>query len=170
MNAAASPRTAELPMAFTPREFVRGALMAWAWFLILSTVFFIPLFFVWFWFPAMYTVPFSLAALMIGSIPAYALGLALRGIAAVPVHLAAFTVFGLIVGVATTSVALPLLGMGSSTWGEALLSLHSLAVILAATVAVPLGWWHTARRALHPSSEASPAQAGPDELFEEDVR
>ncbi|MFJ6651989.1 hypothetical protein ACIQLJ_04225 [Microbacterium sp. NPDC091313] len=171
MSVAASPRSDEHPMGFSPGEFLRGALLAWVWFLALSTLFFLPIFFIYFVYALLYTVPFSLAALVVGALPAYGLGIALRAVTRVPVHLAAFAVFGLLVGVATTAVAIATMGLDGQGWGYGSLSAPALATTLAATIAVPLGWWQSARRALRGdrSSVSEPTHSGPDELVEDAI-
>lgn len=94
-----SPRSDSEPMRFTRWEFVRGAIAAWVWFLVLhQLLLLIPLAGYGLW--GLYaTVPWSIGVLLIGSPAALALGWAMRRQPKVPLHLLAFAAFGLILGV-----------------------------------------------------------------------
>jgi len=152
--ATSSPRTAAEPMAFTPWEFWRGAIHAWGWFLVISTVAFVPVFFVWALYAFLTTVPWSIGALVVFSPVAWAMGRLLRRIPRLLPHVLAFTLLGAVVGVVTTVVAFHTPGSGltpenfGSSWPIILV------VCVSATIAVPLGWWISARRALRADADA----------------
>jgi len=117
-----SPRTVELPMAFTAWEFIRGALIAWvvfnlsaplvilAWGLLQTAIrgggvqawASMPIVVVY---TPMFAAPWSLGALLlIGAPMAFLLGTALRRISYRAIHLAAFGGLGLAVGAMTMIV------------------------------------------------------------------
>lgn len=148
-----SPRTVSEPMAFTGVEFMRGALYAWLWFLVFSTVAHLPVAGFFVFFVLFTTVPWSMAALFIGSGFAYGLGRCLTRRRSLLLHASLFTVFGACVGLVTTRLAIfsPTSGLNEST------SYSIVAVCIAATIAVPLGWWQTASRALQ-RDRAQPAR------------
>ncbi len=169
----ASPRSVKLPMAFSGHEFLRGALAAWGYFLILitpGTVVYVvvlnvtdayhfpeymtqfpaaQLYFVVVAVIAAYVivVPWSMVGLLLGATVAYGLGMALRRTDKLALHVAAFTFLGLVVGVATSvlgaSVYPNSAGLTSLTNLEAVVIYSALAA-----VAVGLGWLFTASRAL----------------------
>lgn len=172
-----SPRTAALPMAFTGREFFGGALAAWGYFLALiapATVAYLVMIIVLdvggvpeylMQFPtvlAIYAiaiiaayiviVPWSIAGFLVGASMAYAIGLSLRRTSNFALHVAAFTILGLIVGIATST-----LGAILFTGAVALTSPTSLVAIaiysLVTAVAVPLGWLFAASRALRSDAD-----------------
>jgi hypothetical protein len=160
----ASPRTSEQPMAFQFGEFARGALIAWGWFLLLSlpalviaavisawetasgaydgwlntiglTIFF------WVIYGGFFVLAWSIGALLLGAPLAYLLGFLLRGVAGIRIHLAAFTLFGIGLGIAvacTTPLPTEILPWPNTT----------TPFVLAAGIAIPVGWHRTARRAL----------------------
>ena len=149
-----SPRTDAAPMAFTAGEFIRGAIYAWLWFLLFSTLAIVPIGGVMSWIALIYTVPWSVGALILGSPLAYGLGLFLQHNPSIPSHAASFTAFAALIGIVTTSLAAfaPWSGLqGSLNAGYTSLI---VAVCVSATIAVPLGWWQTARRALRHDQNA----------------
>lgn len=135
-------------MAFTFREFARGACVAWVWFLLFSTLASTAIFHWGALIALMYAVPWSLAALLIGSPLAYGLGRVMRSIASVPGHLVVFTAFGAVVGISTTTIAFTAPWSDLSGDGMSAVSVPAVAMWIAATVAVPLGWRFTSKRAL----------------------
>lgn len=135
-------------MAFTFREFARGACRAWLWFLLLSTLASTAMLHWGALVALMYAVPWSVAALLIGSPLACALGWMMRRTASVPRHLVAFTAFGAVVGIGTTTVAFAAPWSDLSGDGMNAVSVPAVAMWIAATVAVPLGWRFTSKRAL----------------------
>ncbi|GAB3609207.1 hypothetical protein GCM10027414_13320 [Humibacter ginsengiterrae] len=123
-----SPRTADLPKAFTFGEFSRGALTAFLVFQPMGMVIALVSGAIVPWglppgstsniwaaavssaaigliFGAVYGLPFSVAALLVGAPLAYLLGLSLRRVRADAVHLMAFALFGLVLGALTTTAA-----------------------------------------------------------------
>lgn len=148
-----SPRTDAAPMAFTAREFLRGAISAWGWFIVFSTVAHIPLAGYYFWLVLFFIVPWSLGALLVGSPLAYGLGWGMRGIPSVPVHAAMFALFGAVVAITTTALAVLLPGLSLGGLSVANYAFSITAVCVASAVAVPLGWWQSARRALRRDRE-----------------
>jgi len=159
-----SPRTPEQPMAFTVGEFKGGVFRAWGWFLLFSLPAFlfvpsglgwngvygnpvesllmgIPLALVVFLpigFPLV-VLPWSIAAVILGSPFAYILGISLRRVRALWVHVAAFTVLGVAISVATAAIAVIT---------EFIPAPAMVGFVLASGIAVPLGWYRIARRAL----------------------
>lgn len=154
-------RTPELPMAFTFDEFAGGAWRAWWTF---SWVFPIAfslanlagsllttepqwvanaingslyvLLFGYIW-----EIPWTLAGLaLVGGPCAWLLGLALRRVRSLRVHLAAFGLLGLVVGALMASLAGTIMGLGPIS------AVPSGALV--AGVAVPYGWYRAAKRAL----------------------
>lgn len=145
---ATSPRTDDRPMAFTTGEFWRGAVYAWFWFLIISTAAHTPVLFTMTPVVLWFTIPWSAGALLVGALPAYALGRGLQTNGSFKIHATAFTVFGAVIGMATTAVAL--FAPWSSLAGpNAAVYWIPVAIVCAASaIAVPLGWYQTARLAL----------------------
>lgn len=170
---ALSPRTPDLPKAFTFAEFVRGALTA---FLVFQPMGMIIAFVsgaivpwglpsgstsnIWaqaalfgliaLVFGAVYGLPFSVAALFVGAPFAYLLGWALRRVRLDAVHLIAFTLFGLVLGLLTMSGA----DMAMGAIGGSALQLpdlsdmpHDVAFYCASGVAVSLGRLAALRKA-----------------------
>jgi hypothetical protein len=143
-----SPRTPELPRAFTSGEFWRGAYRAWVWFapfafaisLVTGMILSLPGTLGFMILAALFGAPTSVAALFLGSPCAYLLGHTLRRCGRDGVHLTAFSIYGLIVGFATIAAFQAVFLPGQ--W--AILIPYAIA----AGVAVPLGWWKTSRRAL----------------------
>lgn len=158
-------------MRFTRWEFVRGAIAAWVWFLVLhQLLLLIPLagYGVW----GLYaTVPWSIGALLVGSPAALAVGWAMRRQPKVPLHLFAFAGFGLILGVVATALALWLPAWGLPGNGFADMRLPAVIVAASASAAVAVGWWFTARRALAADRDVPSAAPGrsQDEAYEDSL-
>ncbi|GAA3903079.1 hypothetical protein [Microbacterium invictum] len=144
------PRTAAEPMAFTQTEFLRGALSAWLWFLLLDiSVYGIIFFPMGAAVAAMFAVPWSAAAVAVFAFPAWLLGRALRRRARVAVHVAAFAALGVVVGVITTATYL-VVATGrleiDSFFGSPLWVVN----VAASAFAMVLGWRRGARAVLRP--------------------
>lgn len=168
-------RTPELPMAFSAWEFIRGALLAWLAFLLLAPIMFMlavavigvasfgdfVVSAVLFGLMGVITIfPWAIAALIVSSPLAFLLGQSLRRVTSISVHLLLFAAFGLLLGVVSAAVATPLINLSDappSEYGESILdSLHFvIGAVLASTVAIPLGWWLTARVALRADARRS---------------
>lgn len=141
-----SARTRTEPINFTRSEFVRGAIAAWAWFLVLHQIALIPL--GGYGLLALYvTLPWSIGALLLASPVAYVLALGLRTQPRVGWHLVAFAALGLVVGTIATAMALLLPAWGIPSDGS-VPTWCGVVVALSAGPAVALGWWHSARRSL----------------------
>ncbi|GAA4193440.1 hypothetical protein GCM10022288_27270 [Gryllotalpicola kribbensis] len=145
-----SPRTAELPRAFTLGEFVRGAGLALLWFQPLVAIsgvigslsdggsdieyaFVIPV----------AGLHLSVIATVLGSPAAYAVGFALRRQGRDAAHLAAFVLYGALVGI----VMLEAMGI----YGQSELPFPwdtTFIYGIPSALAVALGWWTTSRLAL----------------------
>jgi hypothetical protein len=154
------------PMAFTRAEFMRGAVAAWVWFLVLHSAMFsiwIGIYVVVAW---SVTLPWSLLALFLGSPLAYLLGKALRSQRLIVVHLTAFTLLGLTLGAATATAAL-LVGWGFPPGQASDYTVMAVAVVACAGAAVPLGWWWTVRRARATDHSKSTKRIDPDAAFED---
>jgi hypothetical protein len=166
------PRSDSEPMTFTRSEFLRGAIAAWVWFLILHQVALLFPLVGYGWFALYATLPWSVGALVLGSPFAYVLGLRLRKQSRVAWHLVAFTVLGLIVGTTATLLALWLPAWGIPSHSE-YGALDTPAVLVAASAgpAVALGWWHTARRALAADrgETVGRQRSDPDAEFEDSI-
>lgn len=164
-----SPRTAAEPMAFTWREFRRGALTAWGVFNVLAPVVIAALTVVIesptgsagaavyvLVFAPLLLVPISFAALVVLGAPlAYALGRGLRRTASEGAHLAAFVALGAVVGATAGAIVLTAFRLEWSPW----------AILLCAAVTafpVAFGWWHARRRALQDDAGApDPSPSAP---------
>ena len=143
------PRTDSASMDFMTEEFIRGALAAWFWFLGISTLALAPVLTLMVLVVPIYSVPWSLGALLVGSPIAYAIAKGLRNVSSVAVHMIAFGLFGAAVGIAT---------MWAATWAAGPLSLEEclatflslpyLVMVAAASISVLLGWRRGARRIL----------------------
>jgi len=166
-------RTTEHPMAFTAWEFIRGALLAWLFFVLLAplavtigmtnpasitaTFAYLPMILI---IAPLYAVPWSAGALLALGVPlALVLGLLLRGVASVRLHLICFAALGAFVGGVTTVVQLwsrtipqpgvTYYGDQPSVWDLLPGSVPLLVSMqLITAIGVTLGWWITARRAL----------------------
>lgn len=162
-------RTSALPMAFSAGEFIRGALLAWLVFMLLAPIMFMvavaiigaPASVGDFLFSAVFIalmgaftiLPWAVGALAIGSPLAFLLGRSLRRTGRISVHLLLFTAFGLLLGLVSAAVAVPVIDAADvdtgGYWEGVLAVLHFVVgAVLASTIAVPLGWWITARLAL----------------------
>lgn len=137
------------PMDFSTEEFIRGALAAWLWFLGISTLALAPMLQLMVAIVPLYSVPWSLGALVLGAPIAYVIAKGLRKVSSVAVHLVVFAVFGAGIGFAT---------MWAASWAAepfsieegfaSFLSLPHLVMVASATIAVVLGWRRGARRIL----------------------
>ncbi|QAY61197.1 hypothetical protein ET475_15225 [Microbacterium protaetiae] len=158
-------RTEEEPMSFSRSEFLKGALAAWLWFLVIhQALLLVPT--GGYGFVALYlTLPWSFGALVIGSPLAFSLGQALRRQRRSWVHIVAFAFFGLIIGVLTTALATWLSGE-STQYGWFLFA--SLTAV-SACPAVVLGWWHAARHARKSDSEKATKAADIDAEYEDSL-
>lgn len=150
-----SPRTASEPMAFTRTEFWQGLTSAWLWSLPLLLVPWAVFLGYYAVVAVLYIVPWSVGATLAFGAPAYFLGRVLRRIPRVPVHLTAFAVLGAVVGAATTGVLFVVDPSLRQAMGAMILTVN----VAGSALAVTVGWWRTARRALR--AEARPALAEP---------
>lgn len=166
-------RTPKQPMAFTPDELLRGGGTVWLIFVLLLSAAVL--------FsavassvrngvgltdldPWLLTVPIVVAifagipagiVMVFGMLGVRPLATALRRVRSVPVHLAVYTSLGLLIGalylcVATGGNVFRI--VDSPPWG-----FLTVSPALAATVAVPLGWWLTMRRARRDDARAARA-------------
>lgn len=155
---ALSPRTSAEPMAFTVDEFLRGAIVAWLWFIGLSTI-------VWFivspaiaLVAAVFSLPWSIGGLLAFLLPARVLGWSLRRVATVWVHVVAFAVLGVAIGPVMTIVFSSLTSSsGYDSW-----SMTMIVNLLASACAVPLGWSHAYRRGVRNDQGRTPTRASTD--------
>lgn len=147
-----SPRTAAEPMAFTAREFWWGAFSAVRWFSLASLLMCLVM---TFFGESPYAIAFLLYALPVSVLialvemlvwagPAWALARSLRRVPSEPVHLAAFAVLGMAVGVSTILV----LNYSITGGFDLSLSLVLSVFAVAAAIVVPLGRFRARRRAL----------------------
>jgi hypothetical protein len=152
------PRTDELPMAFTPWEFIRGALATYGFFLAISAG-------VWIWtligslVALYYVAPFGFASLVfVGAPLALLTGTLLRRETRTGVHLLWHGLVGLVAGGAGVLFALCIVGP-SDIWSfsaphlpdfSLLAPVWILAVMeaLFTVGAAMLGWRYTSRKAL----------------------
>lgn len=88
-------------------------------------------------------LPTSILAPLIGMLPAYFLGKALRRVRDERIHIAAFAVLGLVIGVGTVVAFTAVVGLGPEQMSHVWILL-----VLAAGVAVPFGQFAAVRRAL----------------------
>lgn len=156
-------------MNFTRPEFVRGAIAAWVWFLVLHQIALIPL--GGYGLLALYvTLPWSIGALLLASPVAYVLALGLRTQPRARWHLVAFAALGLVVGTIATAMALLLSAWGIPSDGS-VPTWCGAVVALSAGPAVALGWWHSARRS-HATDRGDAIQregGDPDAQFEDSI-
>ncbi len=138
-----SPRTDAEPMAFTRAEFWSGAVSAWMWFVPLAMLPWVVMLGPYSPVALLYIVPWSLGAVVVFFVPAFVLGQALRRQPRVPVHLVAFAALGLLIGASTTAVVFAVDGHLGETAGSTVLAVN----LAASAIAVPTGWWRSARRA-----------------------
>lgn len=152
-------RTPRQPMAFTTDELLRGGMAAWVIFLILLTgataavgidsairyggdgwlIAVIPI-------VLLVAGPISGIVMVFGVMLARPIGYAMRGVGSIPVHLLVYSILGIVVAL----LYLTVVSGGRpfeflSFYGFGLFSLHPA---ISAAIAVPAGWWWTARRAL----------------------
>ena len=163
MSERTGPRTADLPMAFTPWEFARGALITYALFLGFTAV-------VWFWLSpiigiigALWAAPFALIALvLVGSPLALLAGVLLRRHRETLAHLVTHGVVGLVSGCAGIVIFLSLTAETSiyeyraphapdwtqldGVWWVAPIE------VLITSAAAMVGWRITSRKALNADS------------------
>ncbi len=168
-------RTPQQPMAFTPDELLRGGGTVWLVFVLLLSALVIvsavtssvlngadltDLG------PSLLIAPFVVAifagipagiVMVFGMLGVRPLATAMRRVRSIPVHLAMYTSLGLLIGalylwVATGGNVLRVVDY--LPWG-----LPFVSPALAATVAVPLGWWLTMRRARRDDARALRAVA-----------
>ncbi|MFS0714706.1 hypothetical protein ABC195_12540 [Microbacterium sp. 2P01SA-2] len=145
---ASSPRTTAEPFAFTRSEFWSGAGRAWLWtaFLLIAV-----------WaistggigiVAALFILPASVVALAIGAPGAYVLGRLLRRSPHVPIHLAIFAAYGVLVSVVVTA-AYSLVTMTPTTGLAAVLESSWLLIVNGPVTAIGLAgaWFVTAKRA-----------------------
>ena len=147
-------------MAFTPGEFLRGALIAFFAYPLWGTLVMgalllpadpidvlrsLPLVLLYLTAIAM---PWMIGALLIGLAPAWFLGRALRRKPRKAVHIAAFALLGAVIGAATLIVALAVGGL------PPIAPEVFIAQVAAGAMTVTTGWWMTARWALQPRRRA----------------
>ncbi|WP_314647648.1 hypothetical protein [uncultured Microbacterium sp.] len=163
-------RTPQQPMAFTPDELLRGGGTVWLIFvLLLSAAVLVsavassvlngasPTDLD----PWLLTAPIVVAifagipagvVMVFGMLGVRPLATAMRRVRSIPVHLAVYTSLGLLIGALYLSVATGgsvFRVVDSPPWG-----FLTVSPALAATVAVPLGWWLTMRRARRDDARA----------------
>ncbi|CAH0202862.1 hypothetical protein SRABI121_02531 [Microbacterium sp. Bi121] len=141
-------------MAFSRAEFFRGAIASWLWFIVVHQLCLLLTMGGYGVVVLSLTLPWSFGALLIGSPLAYLIGRALRGERRRWVHELIFGLFGLVVGVLTTALAVWLTGDGlgdPAGWWP-------IAAIMAASAcpAVVLGWRFGARETRGPETRRRP--------------
>lgn len=168
-------RTPQQPMAFTPDELLRGGGTVWLIFVLLLSALVVvsavtssvlngadltDLD------PSLLIAPFVVAifagipagiVMVFGMLGVRPLATAMRRVRSIPVHLAVYTSLGLLIGMLYLTVATGgnvLRIVDYLPWGFLFIS-----PALAATVAVPLGWWLTVRRARRDDARALRAVA-----------
>lgn len=186
-----SPRSAENPMAFTPGELWRGAGFAWCAFMILLAGGFLIAMVVdmvrestgpeaqfidvelmltmnVFLFMMVLLVGGAIGIVVaaVGALVTHFLGRALRRIRPVPIHLLVYGALGAIIG----GLAVWIMRFDEGAFWT--VPPYTWIIALSATLAVPLGWWISARLALRPDHRAADplTQLGDDERFEDSVR
>ncbi|NYF28391.1 MULTISPECIES: hypothetical protein [unclassified Microbacterium] len=179
MSPRPSPRTTEQPMAFSRREFWRGAVATWitfnALFLLvttvvlaimsrsLQTVFSILILVAWF--QLLFVVATSALATVIGSGAAFVLGRLLRTTAGMRQHLIAFAGLGLVVGGVVIAVVGTWPANMTGEFGSLLTNITepyiALPLLGMSAVSVAHGWYWTASRALSedPAPQSPVAEA-----------
>ncbi|MGW8483822.1 hypothetical protein ACWGJP_11855 [Microbacterium sp. NPDC055903] len=171
-----SPRTAAEPMAFTRDELLSGAVRAWGLFVGLFTLgLLLRLLTIGgsdlasgMWFVAIVS---GYALMIAAGVSAFAtaamvplvwvLGRALRSVHRLVVHLVVYMALGVLMAVAAYALA--------QVITDGMLDLAT-STALAAAIAIPLGWWLTARAALredHGGARRARAAQHPDEAFED---
>jgi hypothetical protein len=156
-----SVRTPEAPRAFTPSEFWAGAGLALLFFQPLAALVSLvwgPAAVVFAVYAAMFGIPMSIVAALVGSPPAYLLGRSLRTQSRDAVHLAAFGAYGLVLSWLALHGFAAVSSIGqvvdTSWWQFSVLDLYDVA----GAAAVALGWWATSRRALRRDRRAADAE------------
>lgn len=185
-----SPRTAKEPMAFTRDELLRGAFCAWGIFMALMLGSLTT------WILAASTARSSLSttswqcvvgfllmvgipAVLVGGVSsllvmalglpvAWSLGRALRRVAALEIHLLVYSALGVVIGAAAVVVLSSSPFPGDVTaepigWTVAV----AVVVALPAAVAVPAGWWLSARSALRENRWSAKRGRDADAEFED---
>ncbi|MBO9626748.1 MAG: hypothetical protein J7484_10275 [Microbacterium sp.] len=162
-----SPRTAAEPMAFTNDELMRGGLWAWAYFLLLLVLGMgvlsgltaidsssadpgtaVTSFLLFAVVALIIGAPVSLILMPVGVMLAKPLGHLLRRTRRMSVHVVVYAALGAAVGFGYIAIF-----RGDRLWAPlAIWDGIILVPAIAVAVAVPLGWWHTARRALDEDS------------------
>ena len=177
-----SPRSAERPMAFTYGELARGALIAWGAFVVLLLIaFFVPTLMIPGALTGQYVLSsllvmtsviiiygglFSFVAMLVGSPLAWLIARTLTRVRAIPVHVAIFFLLGAVIGV----LAILVLGLVFPNSVDGIQWPISALIIVPAALAVPFGWWRSARRALRKDRGAHRPRvtnADPDALYED---
>ncbi|WP_292768856.1 hypothetical protein [Microbacterium sp. UBA3486] len=166
MSSRPSPRTAEQPMAFSWREFWRGAVATWitfnVLFLLVTTlvltimsrslqgVFSILIMVAWF--QLLFVVAVSALATVIGGAAAFGLGRLLRTTAGMRRHLVAFAGLGLIIGAVVIAVVGTWSSSDTGEFGFLLTDMTepyiALPLLGVSALSVAYGWHWTASRAL----------------------
>jgi CDP-diglyceride synthetase len=155
-------------MRFSRAEFVRGAITAWLWFLAIHQLALLVPMGGYGFLALTLTLPWSFGALLVGSLPAYLIGRALRTEHRRWVHEVTFGVFGFVVGVLTTALAVWLTGGGLGDFA----GWWWIAAVVAASAcpAVVLGWRFGARDARRSESGREPrGRLDPDAEYEDSL-
>lgn len=142
-------------MGFSRAEFLRGAIAAWLWFLLIHQLALLVVAMGYGVLALYLTIPWSFGALVIGSPLAFLLGRVLRAERRKWVHEVTFGIFGLVVGVLTTALAVWLtndgyLGDFAGWWW------FTAVVAASACPAVVLGWRYGAREMRRPGTTRAP--------------
>lgn len=179
-------RTADQPMAFTPDEMLRGALIAWGTFLALLAAGFVVLglasslssgrldpgavgpFIMLMLFALFLAAIASGVVMSFGLLLIRAIASSLRTVRSFAAHLAVYSFLGILIGFLYLAVVTSGHPFEVMTFlpGSALVAYPALA----AAVALPFGWWWTARRALRDdfrTSETRRERRDPDAVVED---
>lgn len=165
-------RTVDQPMAFTPDEMLRGALIAWGTFLALLAAGLVVLglgtalssgrldlggvgpFIMLVLFVLLLAAIASGVVMSFGLLLVRAIARSLRTVRSFTAHLAVYSFLGILVGflyLAVVTSGRPF-GVMEFLPGGAVIAYPALA----AAVALPFGWWRTARRALREDAGTTP--------------
>jgi len=144
------------PMAFGLGEFCRGALRAWAWYLLsvavvaaaYGSINLVVMALMW-------ATPISFVATLVWAPVAYAVGRVLRRVRRTSTHVIAFTAVGAVSGAVTMCLFLLAFNDLSSADPSGLAFFAPFA--LTPSVVVPLAWWRTMRLALRADRDGPPA-------------